>query len=100
MNLISFTDELIKLGAGRTLLKRASEIDASSSTNSAEPPAGMMGGGAIPPALRIVPERSATRLPLAVDHESQIEPGALGGVTSAKAPIDRDKFNRWYRDKR
>lgn len=100
MNLVSFVDELVKLSAMRVLTKRGSEVWATSNINSYEPPAAMMGSGVVPDAMRIVPERSATRLPLTFDSPSQIVPGALGEVSSAKSPIDRDKFNRWYRDKR
>jgi hypothetical protein len=101
MNLVSFVDELVKISAMRSLVKRASgEIDATSNVNSVEPPASIMGGGAVPPSLRIVPERAATRLPESVDIPSQIVAGSLGNVTGSKDPIDRDKFNRWYRDKR
>ena len=100
MNLVSFVDELVKIGAVRGLIKRSGEIDATSNVNSVEPPAAIMGGGAVPPSLRIVPERAATRLPNSEDVPSLIIAGALGGVTGAKAPIDQDKYNRWYRDKR
>jgi hypothetical protein len=97
MNLASFIDELIKISC---LTKHAREIDATSNVNSAEPPAAIMGSGAVPPSLRVVPERASTRLPDAVDVPSQIVPGSLGAVTPAVSPIDKDKFNRWYRDKR
>jgi hypothetical protein len=100
MNLVSFVDELVKLGAARTLFKRAGEVDSTSNVNTVEPPTSIMGGGAVPMALRVVPEKASTRLPESVDVPSQIVAGALGGVTGAKEPIDRDKFNRWYRDKR
>jgi hypothetical protein len=100
MNLVSFIDELVKLGAARSLIKRAGEADATSNVNSSEPPATIMGGGAVPMALRVVPEKASTRLPDSVDVPSQIVAGSLGDVSGAKYPIDRDKFNRWYRDKR
>ena len=100
MNLASFVDELVKIGGLRALTKRAGEIDSTSNVNSVEPPMGIMGGGSVPASLRVVPERAATRLPHADDFESQIEAGSLGDVTGAKSPIDQDKFNRWYRDKR
>lgn len=100
MNLISFVDELVKISALRVLTKRAAEMDSTSNVNSVEPPAAIMGGGAVPDSLRVVPERASTRLPETIDIPSQIVAGALGGVTGSRAPIDRDKFNRWYRDKR
>lgn len=100
MNLVSFVDELVKISAMSVLTKHAREVDATSNVNSVEPPSAIMGGGAVPMSLRVVPERASTRLPESVDVPSQIEAGSLGSVTGAKAPIDRDKFNRWYRDKR
>jgi hypothetical protein len=100
MNLVSFVDELVKLSAMTPLVKRAGEIDSTSNVNSVEPPAAIMGGGRVPDSLRIIPEKASTRLPVTYDGPSLIEPGTLGPVTSSKAPIDRDKFNRWYRDKR
>jgi hypothetical protein len=100
MNLVSFVDELVKLSALRVLTKRAGEIDATSNVNVSEPPSAIMGTGVVPLAHRIVPERASTRLPETFDAPSQIIPGSLGDVSSSKAPIDRDKYNRWYRDKR
>jgi hypothetical protein len=100
MNLVSFVDELVKLGAVRSLIKSAGEIDSTSNVNSSDPPATIMGGGGVPSSLRVVPEKASTRLPESVDTPSEIVAGSLGSVTGAKAPIDRDKFNRWYRDKR
>ena len=101
MNLVSFVDELVKISAMRVLTKHATgEIDSTSNVNSNEPPAAIMGSGRVPDSFRIIPERVSTRLPNTFDSPSQIVAGALGNVTSSKDPIDRDKFNRWYRDKR
>lgn len=100
MNLVSFIDELVKLGAARSLFKTGADIHSTSNVNSVEPPSSIMGGGAVPMAHRIVPEKASTRVPDTFDIPSQITPGSLGGVTGSKAPIDRDNFNRWYRDKR
>jgi len=100
MNLVSFVDELVKIGGMRVLMKRAGEIDSTSNVNSVEPPMAIMGGGPVPSSLRVVPERAATRLPHSEEFDSQIEAGSLGDVTGSREPIDQDKFNRWYRDKR
>jgi len=96
MNLVSFVDELVKVGAMDPLLKRAAEDESSSSMNTNTAPAGMVGEGAVPRALRLVPGRATTRLGDDSGVVSQIVAGAQGAVTGSRDPIDRNKYNRWY----
>jgi len=91
MNLASFVDELIKLGTTDVMAKLAGEIEATSTDASSSAPEAMMGTGATPPALRIIPKRAASRLSETYDGPSLIEPGTLGSVTSSTAPLDRDE---------
>jgi hypothetical protein len=90
MNLASFVDELIKVGAMNALMKVGGEADVSSDAGSSDQPASMVGSSPFPDALRVVPARVSTRLAETFDHPSAIESGDLGSVTSATAPIDGD----------
>ena len=96
MNLVSFVDELVKLGGVRVLSKRAMEVDTSSNMNTSDPPAGMMGSGAVPASFRLVPDKADSRVGVVSSAPSQIVAGQLGQITSAKEPIDKNKYNRWF----
>lgn len=97
MNLISFVDELVKLGGARPLFRKFS---AEGDTDAVEIPHGMMGDGAAPEADRVDPSESATRLPATSYLAPDLETGHLGKVTEPKQPIDKDRFNRAYREQR
>ena len=94
MNMSSFLDELVKVGAGRILVKRSSD-----SVNTTDIPSGMMGDGYVPPAMDVMPQYAETRLPNTAQRPSQVPMGTLGGVTEAKNPIDRYKYNRVYQER-
>jgi hypothetical protein len=96
MNKLSFLDELMKLGGAMCLVKRAEMGD----VNTVDIPHGMMGSDPMPAGDRLVPDDAATRLPATAHLPSRIQGGSLGGVTQAKDPIDREKYNRAYRDRR
>lgn len=94
MNKISFLDELLKLGGATRVVKVAYQGAADSS----EAPQGMTGSGSVPESIRVAPHEASTRLPKTSHLPSQIKPGALGGVTQAKDPISKHRFNRAWRD--
>lgn len=93
MNIVSFADELVKVGGLRCLYKRAADID------SGDIPAGMMDPSAAPPHHRVVPDEAATRLE--GSGAGTIAPGGtLGSVAIAAHPIDRERFNRPFVERR
>jgi len=94
MNLVSFVDELVKLSALNPLVKHAEDGGGSASA-----PGGMVGSGGTPDSIDVFPGRASTRIPLTHDATTTVRPGQLGSITGAKEPIDREKFNRWYRRK-
>jgi hypothetical protein len=105
MNLVSFVDELVKLGAGRQLLKRAyggpNDGDgAGNDANTVDVPHGMMGADSPPPSDRVSPSEASTRLPLTYHLPSTVQSGNQGDITEPKDPIDKHKYNRAYRDRR
>lgn len=102
MNLVSFVDELVKLGAIRPLIRKfASGGDGDQGRiESVDIPHGMMSPEPVPDSIYTHPAMAATRLPATGHTQGSIEPGNLGGVTEPKHPIDEDKFNRAYRDRR
>lgn len=93
MNLISFIDELVKIGATKCLVKRSADVAMS------DPPAGMMDPSAPPPVKRVAPDESSTRL-LNNHLPSQIKPGALGPTAESTRPIDQERYNRPYVERR
>lgn len=93
MNKVSFLDELVKLGCCKQLLKRASD----GGSESSEIPQGMASGDPVPDSIDVHPTEAQTRVPLTAHLPSPIHPGSLGGVTQAKHPIDRKRFNRSWR---
>lgn len=89
----SFLDELLKVGAARCLLKSADDI------NTVDIPHGMIGSAASPESDRVVPDEAATRMQ--GSHASPVvEVGRLGSTTPSRNPIDRERYNRLYRDRR
>jgi len=97
MMLLSFVDELVKLGAGRQLVKTGEVTQGD--LNTIDIPSGMMDSESPPVAELIVPDEAATRLPRTGHLAPQVVAGELGDVTDAKDPIDRERFNRlyWYK---
>lgn len=93
MNLLSFVDELVKVGAVRPMYKRAM------GGLESEPPAGMMDSGPVPPVKRLVPAEASTRIETA-HLPVAIKPGSFGRVEGARHPIDQERFNRPFKDKR
>ena len=101
MNLISFVDELVKLGAGHQLVKRAYDgLEGTGDVHMIDVPQGLMDSEGPPAAIRVAPDEAATRLPGTSHLPSHVPEGTLGGVTTAKDPIDREKYNRAYKDSR
>lgn len=94
MNKISFLDELVKLGCGKRLLKLAE------GSESSEIPVGMASSDPVPESIEVRPTDATSRVPLTAHLPTPIRPGALGGVTQAKTPIGRHRFNRAWRDER
>lgn len=94
MNLISFLDELVKLGGARCVIKRAAEV------NTIDIPSGMIDDSPVPFHIEVRPHEAATRLPITGGQMSAVPSGHIGGVTQAKDPIDRDKYNRAYKERR
>lgn len=96
MNLLSFVDELVKVGACRCMYKRAADM------TSGDPPAGMMDPAPAPPFKRVVPDEASTRTANA--HRSLVvQPGAAGGfgsVAGTKKHLDEERFNRPYVERR
>lgn len=96
MNLLSFVDELVKVGGVRCMYKRGADI------SSSEPPSGFMMGGAVPPSKRVAPDEAATRVET-TGAAPVVSPGmtaSFGNVSAAKKPIDRDRFNRPITERR
>lgn len=93
MNLISFVDELVKLGGVKTLIKRGSDV------SSSEIPAGMMSSAAPPPSIRVAPDEAGTRLE-STHLPTTVEVGQLGPLGDNRRPIDRERFNRPYAERR
>jgi hypothetical protein len=105
MNLASFLDELVKLGAAghaqlgelalhrhlptnsigrlvrQALAKRASDLSA-------------LHDAIAPTAVEVNPADVSTRLPDGGRVSSLIRPGGLGAITPSADPIDRERFNR------
>lgn len=96
MNLVSFVDELVKVGAMDCLYKRADD----SEVTTEDVPHMMLSNDPMPPTDRLHPAEAATRLPLTAGGIASIVPGTLGPVAGARNPIDRERFNRVYRDRR
>jgi hypothetical protein len=94
MNLVSFLDELVKLGGAHCVVKRANLA------TSNDIPQGMVDDSPVPEHIEVRPADATTRLPLTGGQLSQVQVGALGDVTEAREPIDRDKFNRTYKERR
>ncbi len=93
MNLVSFVDELVKVGGLTCLYKRADDAE----VNTVDIPHGMMSHETMPERIIVNPAEVATRLPNLARSGTAIPSGTLGGVTQSKWPIDREKFNRLYR---
>jgi hypothetical protein len=101
MNKISFLDELVRLGGATRMLKQAyGGSEGTGETSTVDIPHGMVGSDPTPESIRVAPDEAATRLPETAKLPSNIRPGRLGGISQAKDPIDRFKFNRAYRDRR
>ena len=95
MNLLSFVDELIKVSATRPALKKQA-FGEGHDVNTIDIPSGMASADPSPPTLDPKPDDVGTRLRETAHLPSNVPEGDLGGVTSAKDPIDREKFNRVY----
>lgn len=96
----SFLDELLKLGAARSLVKSAyGGGDSSGDINTVDIPHGMIGSEPMPEVDRVAPDEAGTRLQASA-VPSQIKPGILGKVSPSRQPIDRERYNRAYRDRR
>jgi hypothetical protein len=93
MNIVSFIDELVKIGAAKVFVKNAEMVGA-------EAHHGMVGDSPMPDHTEVFPHDVRTRLPITATTTSFIVPGALGNVDEAKEPIDQERFNRSYREKR
>lgn len=91
MNLLGFVDELVKIGGMRCLYKRAHDGD----VDMAGVPQGLMDDGPAPQAIRAVPDEAATRIRNG-QLPAAILAGRLGGITTAKQPVDREKYDRRY----
>jgi hypothetical protein len=96
MNLVAFVDELVKVGAMKCLYKRADDGD----VNTADAPHGMMSHDPMPESIRLNPAQVGTRLPRTAAGPATITAGELGSVATARNPIDREKHNRAYKDRR
>ena len=94
MNKVSFLDELVSLGGVTHMLKRSDDAGAS---GDAHP--GLVGSGATPDSILVRPDEAGTRLPRTGHLPSSMVPGRLGGITQAKDPVDRLRFNRAYRER-
>jgi hypothetical protein len=92
MNLLSFVDELVKVGAVSCMYKRGADI-----TNT-EIPAAMMSPDHPPPFHRLAPDEAATRLPNA-GLPSQVQTGTLGTSSGAKDPVDQQTRARLYAER-
>ena len=93
MNIVSFVDELVKIGVAEVFVKNAETLGA-------EAHHGMVGDSPVPDSLDTWPHDVRTRIPLTASTTSLVAPGLLGDVTEAKEPIDQERFNRSYREKR
>lgn len=97
----SFLDELVKVGSFGALAKLAyGGGDTSGDVNTVDIPHGMVGSEPMPEVDRVAPHQASTRLPDTGYLPSAVKPGVLGNVTPPKDPIDREKYNRAYRDRR
>lgn len=90
MNKLAFLDELLRCCSFAPIIKKAYE------DNTIDVPSGMMDAAPSPPQLIAVPDEAASRLPNTAHLPAAVKPGQLGGVTDAKMPIDRERFNRPY----
>lgn len=93
MNLTSFVDELVKVGAVTCLYKRAADIDTVI-------PAALMDPAPAPPTKRVAPDEASTRVSNAHLPSALGTPGRLGAVTTAKEPIDQERFRRPFVERR
>ncbi|MBW2691025.1 MAG: hypothetical protein JRE57_00145 [Deltaproteobacteria bacterium] len=93
MNLISFLDELIKIGGVAGVVKQADDV------STVDIPHGMIDEDPPPDSIKVYPHEASSRLPLTAKTPSAVQTGHLGDMTQAKDPIDRNKHNRGYRDR-
>lgn len=96
MNLVSFVDELVKVGAMRCLYKQADDGE----VNTADVPHGMMSHDPMPASIRVDPASAATRLPNSARSPVAVLSGLLGPIALSRNPIDREKFNRSFQERR
>lgn len=99
MNMLSFVDELMKIGAMHPIIEKHAFAEGHDTTT-VDVPHSMMGAGPVPPSINTRPDEAGTRLPRTGRLMPQVRAGELGGVAQAKDPIDRHKYNRAYRDRR
>jgi len=100
MNRRSFLDELIKLGGVRRAMEKLGYLPGyAMDPSTVDIPHAMIGSEPVPPAIELKPDDASTRVPRSVLTLSVIRDGALGQVTPAKDPIDKERFNRvfWVR---
>jgi len=81
MNMVSFVDELIRVGVSKALAKHASFVGA-------EPHEGLVGSSAYAEDNVLVPSDVATRIPRTASLPSSIAVGRLGEISPANDPID------------
>lgn len=90
MNLFSFVDELMKVGAMDPIIHK----------HASDAPVGLEGSESMPPSDLLRPDEASSRLPKTTSFKSVVDSGNLGKVEQAKNPIDQQRFNRPYEGSR
>lgn len=89
MNLFSFADELMKVGAMDPIIQKHAGGE--------NMPSGLVGSDPMPAEADLIrPDEVSSRLPRTVSLKPAIVAATLGTVSQAKDPIDRIMFNRAY----
>ena len=94
MNLLSFVDELVKVGSFSRIIKIADQGGENSDI-----PSGMMSSEGVPDSIDVRPHDATTRTPKS-HLPSIVESGNMGDISEAKDPLDRERYNRAYGDGR
>jgi hypothetical protein len=97
MNLLSFVDELMKVGAMEPLIRKHADAG---DAPTVDIPQSLMGSGAVPTNINPKPDEASTRLRQTGHLTPAIGAATLGPVLLSRDPIDREKYNRAYRDRR
>jgi hypothetical protein len=92
MNLYSFADELMKIGAMDPLMDKHAQNESM--------PTGMVGSDPMPETLLLRPDEAASRVPLTATLPPAVSAGTLGRITQATSPVDNPTFESPFTERR